>query len=362
MDYLNIFLYIIIFILFAIILCNLYMKTQVKYVSLDNNESLVQQEGFTGQDSEISQIENNKDMAHIGGIQTLDTKYSELPIKEYCIKASYNSAVSGNYVSKNMLKHVLSRGCRFLDLEIFYIEHKNSFMPVVAKSSDPKFISFDTNNHITLEEAFTSIISNAFSGNSPNKGDPLFLHLRIKTKDTQCYHDVAKLIDSILKPKLMEGEINETTKMSEMMNKIIIVVDKTIHRDYKDLAKCKAQDLQCYDLANYTNLESGGQVLNQFTLMQIESQPSSPILIKDDNVTTSASSSRVVLPLSKNSENPNMLKMILRYGIQIVGYKYDQQNENLEKCEAFFNDNKGGIVPLAAAITYFDRIDQESKK
>ena len=181
MDYLNIFLYIIIFILFAIILCNLYMKTQVKYVSLDNNEGLAQQEGFTGQDSEISQIENNKDMAHIGGIQTLDTKYSELPIKEYCIKASYNSAVSGNYVSKNMLKHVLSRGCRFLDLEIFYIEHKNSFMPVVAKSSDPKFISFDTNNHITLEEAFTSIISNAFSGNSPNKGDPLFLHLRIKT-------------------------------------------------------------------------------------------------------------------------------------------------------------------------------------
>ena len=361
MDYLNIFLYIIIFILFAIILCNLYMKTQVKYVSLDN-KSTDYQEGFTGSDSEINQIENNKDLANIGNIQTLEKKYSDLPLKEYCIKASYNSAVSGNYVNKNMLKHVLSRGCRFLDLEIFYIEHKNSFMPVVAKSSDPKFILFDTNNHITLEEAFSSIITNAFSGNSPNKGDPLFLHLRIKTKDTECYHDVAKLIDSILKPKLMEGQVNETTKMSEMMGKIIIVVDKTIHRDYKDLAKCKAQDLQCYDLANYTNLESGGQVLNQFSLMQIETQPSAPILIKDDNVTTSAISSRLVVPLSKNSENPNMLKMILRYGIQIVGYKYDQQNEQLEKSEAFFNDNKGGIVPLAAAITYFDRIDQEAKK
>ena len=361
MDYLNIFLYIIIFILFAIILCNLYMKTQVKYVSLDNN-SIGYQEGFTGSDSEINQIENNKSLANIGSIQSLEKKYSDLPLKEYCIKASYNSAVSGNYVNKNMLKHVLSRGCRFLDLEVFYIEHKKSFMPVVAKSSDPKFISFDTNNHITLEEAFSSIISNAFSGNSPNKGDPLFLHLRIKTKDSECYHDVAKLIDSILKPKLMEGQVNETTKMSEMMGKIVIVVDKTIHRDYKDHAKCKAQDLQCYDLANYTNLESGGQVMNQFSLMQIENQASSPVLIKDDNVTTSATTSRLVLPLSKNSENPDILKMILRYGIQIVGYKYDQQNEQLEKSEAFFNDNKGGIVPLAAAITYFDRIDQEAKK
>lgn len=361
MDYLNIFLYIIIFILFAIILCNLYMKTQVKYVSLDNNSSGYQ-EGFTGSDSEINQIENNKSLANIGSIQSLEKKYSDLPIKEYCIKASHNSAVSGNYVNKNMLKHVLSRGCRFLDLEVFYIEHKKSFMPVVAKSSDPKFISFDTNNHITLEEAFSSIISNAFSGNSPNKGDPLFLHLRIKTKDTECYHDVAKLIDSILKPKLMKGQVNETTKMSEMMGKIVIVVDKTIHRDYKDHAKCKAQDLQCYDLANYTNLESGGQVMNQFSLMQIENQVSNPVLIKDDNVTTSATTSRLVLPLSKNSENPDMLKMILRYGIQIVGYKYDQQNEQLEKSEAFFNDNKGGIVPLAAAITYFDRVDQEAKK
>jgi hypothetical protein len=57
-----------------------------------------------------------------------------------------------------------------------------------------------------------------------------------------------------------------------------------------------------------------------------------------------------------------MLKMVLRYGMQIVAYKYDQQDGELEKCEAFFNDNKGGIVPLAAAITYFERIDTEQKK
>ena len=53
-------------------------------------------------------------------------------------------------------------------------------MPVVAKSTDPKFVLFDTDNHIPLKEAFTSIIGNAFSGTSHNKNDPLFLHLRKK--------------------------------------------------------------------------------------------------------------------------------------------------------------------------------------
>lgn len=356
MNYLNILLYVIIFILFTIILCNLYMKTRVKTVTLDNTE------GFTGSSNEIKSIENNENLAPIGNIQSIGAKYADLPLKEYCVKASYNSSCSGRYVSKDMIRHVLSRGCRFLDFEVFYIKHKKNFMPVVAKSTDPKFVLFDTDNHIPLEEAFTSVIGNAFSGTSPNKNDPLFLHLRIKTKNTECYNEVSKLIDSILKPKLMEGEVNEDTKVSEMMNKIVVVIDKTVHRDYKEFAKCKSQDVNCYDISNYTHLESGGQILNKLTLSQVDNQPSNPVMIKDDNVSTTSESSKLVVPISKNTQNPNMLKMVLRYGMQIVAYKYDQQDEELEKCEAFFNDNKGGIVPLAAAITYFERIDTERKK
>ena len=356
MNYFNVLIYFIIFVLFSIVFCNLYMKTKLKTITLDNNI-----EGFTGSGDEIDSIENNKNMAPIGNIQSISKKYADLPLKEYCIKASYNSACSGKYVSKDMIKHVLSRGCRFIDMEVFYIKHKNNFMPVVAKSSDPNFILFDTDNHITLEEAFTTILSNGFSGTSPNKNDPLFLHLRIKTKKSECYNEVSKLIDSILKPKLMDGEINDETKLSEFMNKVVVVVDKTIHRDYKDFAKCKSQDVSCYDISNYTHLESGSQILNKLTLSQVENQPSSSVMIKDDNVTTTTESSKLVVPISKNTQNPNMLKMILRYGIQIVGYNYDQQDEELEKCESFFNDNKGGIVPLAAAITYFERIDTERK-
>ena len=79
MNYLNILLYVIIFILFTIILCNLYMKTRVKTVTLDNTE------GFTGSSNEIKSIENNENLAPIGNIQSIGAKYADLPLKEYCV-------------------------------------------------------------------------------------------------------------------------------------------------------------------------------------------------------------------------------------------------------------------------------------
>ena len=97
-------------------------KNKATIVSLENT-----QEGFTGSDSEVKSIENNKNLASVGNIQSISKKYADLPLKEYCIKASYNTACSGNYVSKDMIRHVLSRGCRFLDFEVFYIKHKNNF-------------------------------------------------------------------------------------------------------------------------------------------------------------------------------------------------------------------------------------------
>ena len=33
------------------------------------------------------------------------------PLREYCIKSSYNTALSGNYTSTDMIKYVLGRGC-----------------------------------------------------------------------------------------------------------------------------------------------------------------------------------------------------------------------------------------------------------
>jgi hypothetical protein len=45
---------------------------------------------------------------------------AKLPIRE-CVKASYNSACSGTYIGVDVLKYVLSRGCRYLDLRFIWL-------------------------------------------------------------------------------------------------------------------------------------------------------------------------------------------------------------------------------------------------
>ena len=57
------------------------MKSKAKIVSLENT-----QEGFTGSASEVKSIENNKNLASVGNIQSIGKKYADLPLKEYCIK------------------------------------------------------------------------------------------------------------------------------------------------------------------------------------------------------------------------------------------------------------------------------------
>jgi hypothetical protein len=355
MDLLNIFIYIVIFSILFYVFSKLYNARKIETVQV--TENMV---GYIN-NQEFNNITSNSNLPSLNTLTSIEKKYAQLPLKEYCIKASYNSATTGKSINKNMIKYVLSRGCRFIDFEVFYSNINDNYKAVVAESSDPDFKVFDTDNHIDLEDCFTTIITNGFSNTSPNKTDPLFVHLRIKTKDTNCYAAVAKAVDSILKPKLFEGQVTKETKLSETMGKIILVIDKTIHRDYKEYAKCKASDVNCYDLANYLNLESGSQDFNLLGLMQIENQPPNYIQIKDDNISTNVVSTKVVLPLSKSNNNPNIQKIILTYGAQIIAYRYNVIDENLIDSEIFFNDSRGGIAPLAAALVYFRNIQREQK-
>jgi hypothetical protein len=373
MKYNYLFLYIVIFAILFHVLFNLYRRRIVSFFTMKENmenrsdirENMEDKSSFAADmvgavdNEDFLKVKNNKDFLSVGNIQSMQPKYANLPLKEYCIKSAYNAATSGKTVNKNMVKFLLSRGCRLLDFEVFYNKKGDSFEPVVAESTDPEFKIYDTENSVPLQNIFSTAVSNAFSGNSPNKKDPLFIHLRIKTKDTQCYAEVAKLIDSVLKPKLYDGNIDRDTKLSELMGKVVIIIDKTIHRDYKEYAKCKGTDVSCYDLSNYLNIESGSQTINLVGLMQLENQAANPPLIKDDNVSTTAISSKLVLPYQKANVNPDMKKMILNYGGQMIGYRYHLVDENLMDCETFFNDNKGGIVPLAAAIPYFERVQKE---
>jgi hypothetical protein len=290
-------------------------------------------------------------------ITSVNVADSDMPLSQYVVKASYNSACTGNYVNTKAIEYVITRGCRFVDFEVFDISN----IPYVAFSKDPTFKSIDSKNKILLDEALTTVITTAFSSKSPNLNDPMFIHLRIKSKDNDVYKVVAKSVDASLKSKLYDGKIDEKTKLQDVMGKIVLFVDKTIRYDYKKYTSCEIIEKNCYDLSKYINIESGSEYLRLNQYSTILDQPNTRPRILDDNKSTDKTYIQLVIPdfNMKNTANPSIGKFVKDHGCQIVAYKFYNKDSFLEEYEALFNENSYGTLQLVDAIVYLTKEDEE---
>jgi len=304
-------------------------------------------------------------------LKNVNTGQADLPLREYCMKGAYNSAFTGKYISLDMVNYVLSRGVRFLDFEIYYILDEKSGIssPMVGYTTDNianntdknKPITLESENNILLDNVLSAVISSAFSETSPNNADPLFINLRIKTNQPEIYEAVAKSIDFALKAKLYKEQLTNKTKMSDIKGKIVIIIDKTINRNYKDYTDCKDKSSQCYDLKLYTNAESGSEFINLTNYRTLLNQCSNSVNILDDesNLHTDVKRIKLALPdtIPRNAKNPNFSQFVEKYGCQIVPYKFYSKDPELEDYEIFFNENKSAFVPLATGIYYYNKMN-----
>jgi hypothetical protein len=314
-------------------------------------------------DSASSDLNKLKDTIIKIDMNSLPEVYHSLPLMDFCIKGSYNSAFTGKYINIDMLTYELSRGCRFFDFEVFFIENPESriFSPQVAYSTDTNFSTMDCENSILLDNILSALVSNAFSTqNSPNSKDPLFINLRIKSNNSKVYKAVASSIDFTIKNMLYKGKVTKNTPMKDLMGKIVLCIDKTINYNYRDYTNCDKTDKACYDLKNYTNIESGGEnmVLSRYT--NTLNEKNVKLMIKDNNLNTNVQTMNLVLPdtIPDNAPNPNIQQFLIDHGSQIVPFKFYKKDEGLYKYEEFFNDTKGGIVPMSVAIIYYKKKNQ----
>lgn len=282
--------------------------------------------------------------------------YKKHVLKDYIVKSSYNSAVTGKNVNIDMVKYLLNRGVRLLDFEVMLIDNA----PMITYTDDKNLETINTDNTLLLDNVFSMIVTNAFVQPTPNVKDPLFIHLRIKSKDDnqQLYRLIAKSIDSVLKDKLYSGNVTKDTFMKDIMGKIVIIIDKTITRNYIKISECEADEKDCYDLKNFVNLESGSDNLFLHKYTELLNLSYDHIRVEDKcSLCTSTENMRLVTPdtINMNSKNPDIDDFILNYGSQFVLYKFYSKDENLEKYEKMFDDNKGGIIPLAYTIDYLKK-------
>jgi hypothetical protein len=175
--------------------------------------------------------------------------FNNLPLREYCIKSSFNSAYDGNSnsaTSKDVLLQRIKEGYRFIDLNVF-------------SASGDIYVGFDINNsptlisgNLKLYDALKTISDNAFSKTASdfattqmsNVGSyPVFVHIRVyrpPESKIDIVSNIAKIItgktESNTSPPpfkvnyLLDDDgnpkqINSCTKLSDIMGKMIFSMD-----------------------------------------------------------------------------------------------------------------------------------------
>ena len=296
-------------------------------------------EGMTNQgsiDTELQKMKNDTP----SGITSLSQNNNSHALRQYCIKSSYNSAVSGKIVSTDAIKHVLSRGCRFIDLEVFLIDDDAQ----VASTDDSTFITIKTQNSITLNSALQTLAINAFSAPSPNSSDPIFVQLRIKSKNSKIYNLVGMAVSNYLSNKLYSGKVTGNTPLSSLMGKIVLIIDSSLSPDYSTnelYPKCVSnneiqldKEDSCFNLSQFVNIESGTSNLRRYTYQGLLQQVTTPpVLLDTERSETDVSLFRLVCPDENDYRNPVYKDFLENYGVQFISFKFYVVDSELKAYE-----------------------------
>lgn len=193
-------------------------------------------EGFIGGSATCSDMTTKYPTTN-GNITSIDVNNADNQqrLSNYYVKSSYNSCCLGNFSNDEVglcaLTNVIKDGCRCLDLEIYSIDGR----PVVSASVDPKdFYMKDAPNHLPFKDVMETIGKNAFStgandGGAPNPNDPLFINIRIKTKNTNIYDEIKRVInDSYLAGRIYqlgEGQHMNDQLLHTLAGKVVIFMN-----------------------------------------------------------------------------------------------------------------------------------------
>ena len=277
-------------------------------------------------------------------ITNITEKMSNIPLNQVCIKASYNSAFDGINISTDMLDYVMSRGCRFLDFEL-YLNDKGDVC--VNYSTDPTFSTFENTN--ANDVSFYSIMDFLKNAKPPNPNDPLFIHLRIKSDNTTIYTKILTVLKSY---SVYKKQINGNTNLSNLKGEIIIAMDRSI-RPNDDIG----------DLAEYVSVFTGGSTWSINRYSEFKNQKTSPPKPNDDFKTTNVTQLKLALPdLEKSSSNPaSPFDFITNYGVQTIACRFYKDDIFNDLCEDIFAEHQSAFVPLGYVLNYIKRQKEDPR-
>ena len=359
MDFLKFLLILIIIIIFLYCIYRMMLKRKSLLMQRElvyESGSSATVEGFSlfgdPVTNELTRLKNDA----APGISNILIGNANLPLKEYVVKSSFNSAMTGFYFNLNMIKYVLERGCRFLDFEVYSFED----VPYVAYAADNNFTNVDSYNKLLLGDVLSLVAASAFVSPSPNPNDPLFVHLRIKSFNNNIFEAISEIVANTIGNRLNSCDVTTDTLLSSLMGKIILIVDKQLAPNYKKYSTCDpSSTTNCNDLTSQVNMESGGDYMRIYNFSKLLDLSIMPPYIYSDG-TTDVNTLRLAIPDNgTNMANPSVYEFIVDYGSQFVALPFFIKDTNLENYEKIFSDNKSEFVPFNVMIPYLNKLNDD---
>jgi hypothetical protein len=281
------------------------------------------QESITSMQSKIDNF-NSKVQSYIDALKIYNQKndndnHKNYRLKDFFVKSSYNSASTGKYMNSEMVKLLLNRGCRYLDFEV--INSKGTLY--VTDSS----IKLDKNNRITLTSALSVI------NRSLTKGDPVYINLRLP-KTSITYNNLKSTLNTLPNELRYSGRpIDDTTRISEIMGKCIIIADK----DIKDSRGKSAVDI-------VVNKSKNGLHSYQNSIIASLSGTTDPVTKRMTVVQPNSIGSWF------NTSDISVRRLVREYKANFTPQRFYKRTDVLTKYESIFNSMKCSHV----AIKYLD--------
>jgi hypothetical protein len=273
-----------------------------------------------------------------------DSSTLRLSLREFYVKTAYNACSGGNYkndyVDTCVLKSLLKQGVRGLDFEIFSIGGD----PVVATTTSDSNCVKETFNYVLFSEVLNVLNACAFtSSTAPNAGDPIIIHLRIKSTNTEMFAKLTNLLDGFNKTngRLLGTNYSYSIKnlaevpLKELMGKVIIIVDGT-NTSFLDLK-----------FNEYVNMMSSSAYMRGLRYNDIKFTPDMDELIRYNMLA-------LTIGLPDKGASPACPSSILMraYGVQLLALRYQTVDSNVEENNVFFDDNGHAFVLKPDKLRY----------
>ena len=321
-----------------------------------------------------------------------------LPLKEYAIYGSFNTAYDGTQITLKQLGTIMYGGCRFIDFNVFYSDNDlyigfaNDNAPTMIDQSLKlsKLIEYLNQYAFRIDEDIKKEVENTFAsqirefgGTTVNSGQtiqktytkyPLFVNIRVYSPpDSEI--DILQLVsEQLIGPDGLKNlyrsengkfarEVTQYTKLKDIQGKVILSLDfhnilqmysgsppydparipPNVTRNAIKTANIQIGSKSWYAFYNYSDLEKN--TYNELTIVDAKITPTI-------SYETNTNTMKLVYPYYTDVSNPDSYKYIEKYKIQTVLNRFYKSDDNLTKYNNLFTDNKTPFLPLYHALRY----------